>query len=160
MYEDEAVSLLGRFLFRYDQMRQPVGTLSGGERTRLQLCLLMLSGANCLLLDEPTNHLDIESMEVLESTLEGYDGTVVVISHDRYLLDRIPDRIVEVRDDVDLEMIVSMVDWLAGSLQDALVTEELDPGLFHRWRNQPERQRLRVEQFAAVLRSAIGVAST
>src|SRR4029077_4653206 len=68
MYEDHAVSLLGRFLFRYEQMRQPVGTLSGGERTRLQLCLLMLGGANCLLLDEPTNHLDIESMEVLEST--------------------------------------------------------------------------------------------
>jgi ATP-binding cassette, subfamily F, member 3 len=98
MYEEDAVSVLGRFLFRYDQMRQPVGTLSGGERTRLQLCLLMLSGANCLLLDEPTNHLDIESMEVLESALETYDGTVVVISHDRYLLDRIPDRIVEVRD--------------------------------------------------------------
>ena len=98
MYEDEAVSLLGRFLFRYDQMRQPVGTLSGGERTRLQLCLLMLSGANCLLLDEPTNHLDIESMEVLESALEPYDGTVIIISHDRYLLDRIPDRILEVRD--------------------------------------------------------------
>jgi ATP-binding cassette subfamily F protein 3 len=97
MYEDEAVSLLGRFLFRYDQMRQPVGTLSGGERTRLQLCLLMLSGANCLLLDEPTNHLDIDSMEVLESALETYDGTVIAISHDRYLLDRIPDRIVEVR---------------------------------------------------------------
>ena len=98
MYEEDAVSVLGRFLFRYDQMRQPVGTLSGGERTRLQLCLLMLSGANCLLLDEPTNHLDIESMEVLESALESYDGTVIVISHDRYLLDRIPDRIVEVRD--------------------------------------------------------------
>ncbi len=98
MYEEDAVSLLGRFLFRYDQMRQPVGSLSGGERTRLQLCLLMLSGANCLLLDEPTNHLDIESMEVLESALESYDGTVIVISHDRYLLDRIPDRIVEVRD--------------------------------------------------------------
>jgi len=98
MYEDEAVSLLGRFLFRYEQMRQPVGTLSGGERTRLQLCLLMLGGANCLLLDEPTNHLDIESMEVLESALERFDGTAIVISHDRYLLDRIPDRIVEVRD--------------------------------------------------------------
>jgi ATP-binding cassette subfamily F protein 3 len=79
-------------------MRQPVGTLSGGERTRLQLCLLMLSGANCLLLDEPTNHLDIESMEVLEAQLEAFDGTAIVISHDRYLLDRIPDRIVEVRD--------------------------------------------------------------
>jgi ATP-binding cassette subfamily F protein 3 len=98
MYEEDAVALLGRFLLRYEQMRQPVGTLSGGERTRLQLCLLMLSGANCLLLDEPTNHLDIESMEVLEGALEGYDGTVIVISHDRYLLDRIPDRIVEVRD--------------------------------------------------------------
>jgi AcrR family transcriptional regulator len=62
----------------------------------------------------------------------------------------------EVRDDVDLEMMVSMVDWLSGSLQDALVTEELDPGLFHRWKSQPERQRLRLEQFAQVLRSAIG----
>jgi TetR/AcrR family transcriptional regulator len=64
----------------------------------------------------------------------------------------------EVRTDLDLEVVVSMVDWLAGSLQDALVTEELDPGLFHRWRNQPERQRLRVEQFAELLRSAIGAA--
>jgi AcrR family transcriptional regulator len=62
----------------------------------------------------------------------------------------------EVRDDIDLEMMVSMVDWLSGSLQDALVTEELDPGLFHRWKSQPERQALRLEQFAQVLRSAIG----
>jgi AcrR family transcriptional regulator len=62
----------------------------------------------------------------------------------------------EVRNDVDLEMIVSMVDWLSGSLQDALVTEELDPGLFHRWRHQPERQRMRVEHFAVLLESAIG----
>lgn len=98
MYEDEAVALLGQFLFRYDQMRQPVGTLSGGERTRLQFLLLMLSGANCLLLDEPTNHLDIESSEVLEGALERYDGTAIIISHDRYFLDRIPDRIVEVRE--------------------------------------------------------------
>ncbi|MET0800354.1 MAG: ribosomal protection-like ABC-F family protein [Actinomycetota bacterium] len=113
MYEDEAVSLLGRFLFRYDQMRQPVGTLSGGERTRLQLCLLMLSGANCLLLDEPTNHLDIDSMEVLESALETYDGTVIVISHDRYLLDRIPDRIIEVRDGRAFASPGGYDDWLA-----------------------------------------------
>jgi len=111
MYEEEAVSLLGRFLFRYDQMRQPVGTLSGGERTRLQLCLLMLCGANCLLLDEPTNHLDIESMEVLEGALESYDGTVIVISHDRYLLDRIPDRIVEVRDGAVTSSPGSFDDW-------------------------------------------------
>jgi AcrR family transcriptional regulator len=62
----------------------------------------------------------------------------------------------EVRRDVDLEMIVSMVDWLSGSLQDALVTEELDPGLFHRWRHQPDRQRTRVEHFAVLLESAVG----
>jgi TetR/AcrR family transcriptional regulator len=62
----------------------------------------------------------------------------------------------EVRDDVDLETIVSMVDWLAGSIQDALVTEALDPGLFHRWHAQPERQRMRVRHFTILLRSAIG----
>jgi ATP-binding cassette subfamily F protein 3 len=98
MYEGEAVALLAKFLFRYDQMRTPVGSLSGGERTRLELCLLMLSGANCLILDEPTNHLDIESMEVLEGAVESFDGTAILISHDRYLLDRLCDRILEVRD--------------------------------------------------------------
>jgi AcrR family transcriptional regulator len=64
----------------------------------------------------------------------------------------------EVRSDVDLETIVSMVDWLSGSLQDALVTRELDPGLFHRWQHQPDRQRMRVEHFAVLLRSAIAPA--
>ncbi len=119
MYEEEAVSLLARFLFRYDQMRQPVGTLSGGERTRLQLCLLMLSGANCLLLDEPTNHLDIESMEVLEGVLESYDGTAIVISHDRYLLDRIPDRIVAVRDGSVTSSPGSFDEWAAARPREA-----------------------------------------
>jgi ATP-binding cassette, subfamily F, member 3 len=98
MYEGEAVALLAKFLFRYEQMRTPLGSLSGGERTRLDLCLLMLSGANCLVLDEPTNHLDIESMEVLEGAVEWFDGTAILISHDRYLLDRLCDRILEVRD--------------------------------------------------------------
>ncbi|MFI5271690.1 MAG: ribosomal protection-like ABC-F family protein [Ktedonobacterales bacterium] len=97
-YENEAVGLLGRFLFKYEQVRQAVRTLSGGERSRLQLLLLMLGNANCLILDEPTNHLDIDSAEVLEAALDGYDGTVLVISHDRYFLDRIADRILEVRD--------------------------------------------------------------
>lgn len=96
--ENEAVTILMRFLFRYDQVRQPIWTLSGGERSRLQLLLLMLSGANCLVLDEPTNHLDIDSVEVLEGALEEFDGTVIVISHDRYFLDRIADRLVEVND--------------------------------------------------------------
>ena len=79
-------------------MRRPISTLSGGEWTRLQLLLLMLEGANCLLLDEPTNHLDIESVEMLEAALEEFDGTAIFVSHDRYFLDRIADRIVVVRD--------------------------------------------------------------
>ena len=96
--EEQAVSRLMAFLFDYEQVRRPIATLSGGERTRLQLLLLMLSGANLLVLDEPTNHLDIESVEALESALEAFAGTVVFISHDRYFLDRMADRIVEVRD--------------------------------------------------------------
>jgi ATP-binding cassette subfamily F protein 3 len=98
LYEDQAVRLLGRFLFRYEQVREPVEALSGGERTRLRLLLLMLEEPNCLILDEPTNHLDIGSLEVLEAELERFDGTVIIVSHDRYFLDRIVDKIVEVRD--------------------------------------------------------------
>jgi ATP-binding cassette, subfamily F, member 3 len=75
-----------------------VRNLSGGERTRLQLLLLMLGEPNCLILDEPTNHLDIDSLEVLERELERFPGTVVFVSHDRYFLDRISDKTVEVRD--------------------------------------------------------------
>jgi ATP-binding cassette, subfamily F, member 3 len=96
--EGEAVSRLMKFLFSYEQVRRPLETLSGGEWTRLQLLLLMLEGANCLLLDEPTNHLDIESVEMLESALEDFQGTAIFVSHDRYFLDRIADRILEVHD--------------------------------------------------------------
>ncbi len=96
MSEGEAVSRLLKFLFDYEQVRRPLHTLSGGEWTRLQLLLLMIEGANCLLLDEPTNHLDIESVEMLEGALEGFEGTAIFVSHDRYFLDRIADRIVEV----------------------------------------------------------------
>ncbi len=98
MYEEQAVGFLGKFLFPYQMVQQRVGSLSGGERSRLQLARLMLSGANCLVLDEPTNHLDIASAEVLEGALADYAGTVITISHDRYFLDRIADRIIEVAD--------------------------------------------------------------
>ena len=96
--EGEAVSRLMKFLFDYEQVRRPLDSLSGGEWTRLQLLLLMLRGANCLLLDEPTNHLDIESVEMLEAALESFEGTALFVSHDRYFLDRMADRIVEVQD--------------------------------------------------------------
>lgn len=98
MYEGEAVAKLGQFLIPYAAASQPIATLSGGEKSRVQLARLMLSGANCLLLDEPTNNLDIPSAEVLEQSLEDFAGTVVVVSHDRYFLDRVVDRIFEIRD--------------------------------------------------------------
>jgi ATP-binding cassette subfamily F protein 3 len=98
MYEGEAVAQLGRFLIPYAACSQPIARLSGGEKSRVQLARIMLSGANCLLLDEPTNNLDIPSAEVLEQALEQFAGTVVVVSHDRYFLDRVVDRIIEVAD--------------------------------------------------------------
>ena len=97
MSEHNAVAFLLRYLFTYPQMTQKIGLLSGGERSRLQLALLVLSGANFLLLDEPTNNLDIASAEVLENALEEFVGTVLVISHDRYFLDRTVQRIVELK---------------------------------------------------------------
>jgi ATP-binding cassette, subfamily F, member 3 len=86
--EERAVAFLLRYLFTYRQASQKIRELSGGERSRLQLALLVLSGANFLLLDEPTNNLDIASAEVLEEALADFEGTVLVISHDRYFLDR------------------------------------------------------------------------
>ena len=109
--ESDAVALLGRFLFTYDQASEPVASLSGGERSRLQMLLLTLSGPNFLLLDEPTNNLDISSAEVLESALDDFDGTLLVISHDRYFLDRVVTRIVELQDGVLKEFIGNYNDY-------------------------------------------------
>ena len=94
MTQDAAVAFLLKFLFSYEQVRQPVGTLSGGERSRLQLACLVLEKPNLLLLDEPTNNLDLHSAEVLEEALEQFEGSVLAISHDRYFLDRTVDRVV------------------------------------------------------------------
>ncbi|MGN0659071.1 MAG: ribosomal protection-like ABC-F family protein [Emergencia sp.] len=100
LYKDAEIrSILGRFLFRNEQVFQQVGSLSGGEKARLSLLKLMMSGANVLLLDEPTNHLDIESKEVFEDALLEYPGTVIVVSHDRYFLNKIPTRILELEKD-------------------------------------------------------------
>ena len=113
MSESHAVSLLIRYLFTYQQATQKVRSLSGGERSRLQLALLVLSGANFLLLDEPTNNLDIASAEVLENALDEFNGTVLVISHDRYFLDRTVNRIFELKDSVISEYIGGYSDYAA-----------------------------------------------
>ena len=93
MTTGELRSALGQFLFRGDDVFKRIGDLSGGELARVQLMKLMLEGRNLLLLDEPTNHLDIPSREALENALAAYDGTMLVVTHDRYFVDRIADRI-------------------------------------------------------------------
>jgi ATP-binding cassette subfamily F protein 3 len=98
MYEEEAVARLGRFLIPYASCHAPIAKLSGGQKSRVQLARLLLTQANCLLLDEPTNNLDIDTAEVLEQSLDQFAGSVIVVSHDRYFLDRVVDRIIEIRD--------------------------------------------------------------
>jgi ATP-binding cassette subfamily F protein 3 len=96
--ESSAMAFLLRYFLSYEQASEMIVNLSGGERSRLQLALLVLSGANLLLLDEPTNNLDIASAEVLENALVDFVGTVLVISHDRYFLDRTVERILALED--------------------------------------------------------------
>ncbi len=110
---ETAVAFLLRFLFSYEQMQQPIRKLSGGERSRLQLAKLVLERPNLLILDEPTNNLDIAAIEVLEQTLDEFVGTVLVISHDRYFLDKVVDRIVELRDGSLSEFLGGYTDYLA-----------------------------------------------
>jgi ATP-binding cassette subfamily F protein 3 len=112
---ETAVAFLNRFLFSYEQMQQPIGKLSGGERSRMQLAKLVLERPNLLVLDEPTNNLDIAAIEVLEATLDEFVGTVLVISHDRYFLDKVVDRVVELRDGELTEFIGGYTDYLAES---------------------------------------------
>jgi ATP-binding cassette subfamily F protein 3 len=95
---NEARALLGRFLFSGEEAEKPVDGLSGGERRRLSLAVLVQSGANVLILDEPTNHLDLESREALESALRAFPGALILISHDRALLDAVGTRTIAVED--------------------------------------------------------------
>ncbi len=95
---DEAWKVLSRFLFSREDLYRPVGTLSGGELNRLQLALAVIAKANFLILDEPTNHLDIPSCEAVEDALADFAGTILVVSHDRYFLDRVATRVVEIED--------------------------------------------------------------
>ncbi len=96
MTETEVRSALGQFRFVGEDVFKTVSVLSGGERARLTLCKLILSRMNLLVLDEPTNHLDIDSREALETALEGFDGTIFAVSHDRYFIEKLATRIVEI----------------------------------------------------------------
>ena len=98
MQAETARNYLAPYLFRGEDVFKPLYTLSGGERARLALVILSLDGANFLLLDEPTNHLDIPAREALQEVLENYSGTILLVSHDRYLIDRLATQIWDLRD--------------------------------------------------------------
>jgi ATP-binding cassette subfamily F protein 3 len=117
MSENVAVTQLLKFAFTYEQTRQQIGSLSGGERSRIQLMRLMLQEPNLLLLDEPTNNLDIKSTEVLEEALEDFNGAILAISHDRYFLERIVDRIVELDNGALTSTIGGYTDYLQATGQ-------------------------------------------
>ncbi|MGD1807924.1 ABC-F family ATP-binding cassette domain-containing protein [Dapis sp. BLCC M126] len=95
---EEVRTLLGNFLFSGDTVFKKVAALSGGEKARLALAKMLLKPGNFMLLDEPTNHLDIPAKEMLESALKNYDGTVIIVSHDRYFISQVANKIVEIRD--------------------------------------------------------------
>lgn len=96
--EERTRSMLGGMLFHGDDVFKEIGSLSGGQKARLVLLKLVLDGANCLVLDEPTNHLDIMAREAVEAALTAFDGTVLVVSHDRYFINEVADRIWEIED--------------------------------------------------------------
>jgi ATP-binding cassette subfamily F protein 3 len=96
-YEDIR-ALLGKFLFSGETVKKKVATLSGGEKARLALAKMLLQPVNLLILDEPTNHLDIPAKETIESALQNYDGSALIVSHDRYFISQVATKIVEIRD--------------------------------------------------------------
>lgn len=121
----EIRSILSRFLFIGDDIFKEVGELSGGERSRLALLKMMLSNANFLLMDEPTNQLDIDSKEVLEDALIDYEGTLFVISHDRYFLNKVVDKILELTEE-GIKEYIGNYDYYLEKKNEIIVEEEED----------------------------------
>ena len=124
MKEAKVRTVLGRFLFRGDSVLKIVRDLSGGEKARLQLAKLMLEKNNLLVLDEPTNHLDITSKQVLEDALENYEGTIVFVSHDRYFINKIANKVLDITGD-DYNIYLGNYDYYLEKREQELIAKKL-----------------------------------
>lgn len=139
MTQTDIRNALAVFLFKGDDVFKSVAALSGGERARVLLLRLMLSRDNFLLLDEPTNHLDIDSCEALEAALQGYEGTLLIVSHDRYLMNKIADRIYYLDQNGAQEYIGNYDDYIEKSLNEAARISENTPVKPNEYKLQKER---------------------
>lgn len=154
----EVRGYLGCFLFRGDDINKKIGVLSGGERARIKLLKLVLDGANVLLLDEPTNHFDIQSCEVMEKALEDFGGTVVIVTHDRYLVKRMADRVFWLNKDGITELDVDDEDMFARiTAPEAVKNEKQIKTVDNFYRKQKERkaEQTKAKQLSDKLESLI-----
>ena len=146
---DRVRGVLALFLLTGDDVFQPIHTLSGGEKGRVALAKLMLRKDNLLLLDEPTNHLDMDSREVLEDALDDFDGTILTVSHDRYFINRVANRVIEMRPDGVTEYLGNYDDYIEKKrLEDAGLAED-DNGGKTRTQIDKEKRRERLKQESA-----------
>lgn len=139
-------SLMGRFLFVDDDIFKPVSCLSGGERARVLLSKLLLQKANFLLLDEPTNHLDIYAKDVLEDALSGFEGTLLVVSHDRFFLDRVCDKIFELENGKIKEYSGNYSYYLEKKVEPVKVLEEKKEKTSYQRSNEEKKIRKKLEK--------------
>ena len=143
MQPDEVRSVLALFLFTGDDVFQPISTLSGGERGRVALTKLMLRRDNLLLLDEPTNHLDMDSREVLEGALDDFTGTLLTVSHDRYFINRVATRVVEMTADGVREYLGNYDDYLEKKRREAAGEEDVAAPTLTRTEQEKNKRRER-----------------
>ncbi len=180
--DQQVRNILGGFFFVGDDLEKKIEVLSGGERTRVRLARMLFSGANTLLLDEPTNHLDLASRRTLEDAMLRFPGTLVFVSHDRVLLEKVPTRILEIRDGrirnfagnyfdycralASLGEVSPLVDPSArggaapGSRSEPRKPDNGDAGLDREARKERQRQQRRVERAAAQIEEKIAAAET
>lgn len=159
MEYNEARGYLGSFLFKGDDIEKNISVLSGGERARIKLLKLVLSGANVLLLDEPTNHFDIQSCEVMETALEQFGGTILIVTHDRYLVERMADRVLCLHDDGIEELNLEDDDWFSHIKQTIGIKHEKEDkdvtGNYYKKQKDNKNRVLKLKQACVKIENAI-----